>query len=121
MTSPMLSTCPVCSSRMEVRSLHCQACNTTMNGRFSPCRFCGLSQEQRQFVEVFLASRGNIKEVERILGISYPTVRNRLDAVIETMGYRVERQEDDRRRSILDALNRGEVSSEEAVKMLRSK
>lgn len=106
---------------MAVRSLHCPNCDTSLNGRFAPCKFCKLGSEQREFVEVFLASRGNIKEVERLLGISYPTVRSRLDAVIESMGYRVERDEDNRRRSVLEALNKGEISSEEAVKLLKAK
>lgn len=69
---------------------------------------------------MFLTSRGNIKEVERLLGISYPTVRSRLDAIIEALGYRVEREEDQRRKEILEAVNKGEISSEEAVRLLRN-
>ena len=120
MSNPILSKCPVCGRAMHVTRMHCSACKTTIEGAFEACKFCQLDEEQRQFVEVFLTSRGNIKEVERLLGISYPTVRNRLDTVIEALGYRVEREQDHRRKEILEALNKGEISSEEAIKLLRS-
>ena len=66
-----------------------------------------------------LSNPGNIKEVERLLGISYPTVRNRLDNVIEALGYRVERDEDDRRKEILKALDKGEITVEEGIRLLK--
>ncbi len=91
-----------------------------MEGTFDACKFCRLDQEQRQIIEVFLTARGNIKEVERFLGISYPTVRSRLDAVLEALGYRVEREQDLRRKEILEALDKGEITSEEAIKLLRN-
>ncbi len=119
MPKPMFSKCPVCGGRMEINRLHCGSCHTTIDGHFSPCKFCQLSPEQREFVEVFLASRGNIKEVERLLGISYPTVRSRLDAVIEGLGYRVEREDDNKRKDVLEALNKGEISTDEAIKLLK--
>lgn len=104
---------------MAVTKLHCPSCHTSIEGDFEPCRFCRLSAEQRQFIEVFLTSRGNIKEVERLLGISYPTVRSRLDNVLEALGYRVERDQDQRRKEIIEALNKGEITSQEAIKLLQ--
>lgn len=121
MANPMVSKCPVCSESMVVTKLHCVKCHTSLEGSFAPCKFCQLAPEQREFVEVFLASRGNIKEVERLLGISYPTVRSRLDAVVESLGYRVERDEDNSRKQILEALSKGEISSEEAIRLLKSR
>lgn len=90
------------------------------------CKFCYLNQEQREFVETFVRCRGNIKEVERELGVSYPTVRNRLDAVIMALGYTVEAEEpdtrvDEGRRKVLESLNKGEISAEDAIKILRRK
>jgi len=118
--------CPICGDTMDVTRLHCPACDTTIEGRFELCKFCQLSEEMQSFVEIFLKSRGNIKEVERSLGISYPTVRGRLEAVIKALGYAVEAdpvvEEDDRsdkRREILDALARGEISAQEAALRLR--
>ncbi len=118
--------CPVCGARLEVRKLYCPACDITIEGRFNMCKFCYLNQEQREFVETFVRCRGNIKEVERELGVSYPTVRNRLDAVIVALGYTVEAEEpdtrvDEGRRKVLESLNKGEISAEDAIKILRRK
>jgi len=120
LANPILSKCPVCGKAMQVTRLHCHGCKTSIEGNFDSCKFCRLDEEQRQFIEVFLTSRGNIKEVERLLGISYPTVRSRLDAVLESLGYRVEREQDQRRKEILEALDKGEITSEEAIRLLRS-
>lgn len=115
----MISKCPVCDGKMDVTKLHCNTCDSRLEGRFTTCKFCQLSSEQLEFIEVFLASRGNIKEVERLLGISYPTVRSRLDNVIEALGYRVEREEDNHRKDILRALNNGEITVEEGIRLLK--
>lgn len=121
MTHSVVSRCPVCEQAMDVTELHCSHCNSTLSGRFASCTFCQLSLEQQEFVEVFLASRGNIKEVERLLGISYPTVRSRLDAVVERIGGRAGARDVEKRRiAVLEALDKGEVSSADAVKLLRS-
>ncbi|MBE3577052.1 MAG: DUF2089 domain-containing protein [Limnochordales bacterium] len=130
----MIGRCPVCGGVLEVARLECPECGSALEGRFRPCRFCQLNQEQQQFIEVFLTCRGNIKEVERVLGISYPTVRNRLEQVIESLGYPVDRREStaqttspglplasERRREILEALGRGEISVEEAIRKLKGK
>ena len=118
--------CPVCGARLEVRKLYCPSCDITIEGRFNMCKFCYLNQEQREFVETFIRCRGNIKEVERELGVSYPTVRNRLDAAIMALGYTVEAEEpdtrvDEGRRKVLESLNKGEISAEDAIKILRRK
>jgi len=114
--------CPVCNDTLEVRRLECVNCGTVVEGRFAQSKFDRLTPEQQEFVEVFLLARGNIKEVERVLGISYPTVRNRLDGVLEAMGHKVERDNSpaaERRAEILAALDRGEISAAEAIKMLK--
>lgn len=121
---PAPGKCPVCGEKMDVVRLHCPNCDTSIEGHFTNCKFCNLTQEQKSFIEIFIKSRGNIKEVERELGISYPTVRGRLEAVIEALGYRVEptREEAEtgtRRREILEALSKGELTPDEAVKRLR--
>lgn len=118
--------CPVCGEELEVTRLHCHNCDTALEGHFSLCKFCRLTPEQKMFAEVFLTARGNIKEVERILGISYPTVRGRLDGVIEALGYPVKEESSggvspQKRREILAQLDAGEISAEEAIKLLRQK
>jgi hypothetical protein len=107
---------------MDVTRLHCNSCNSTLEGRFDTCRFCQLNPEQQIFVEVFLRKRGNIKEVERELGISYPTVRSRLDSALEALGYQTDQAaEEDRqsRQEVLDALDTGELTVEQATKILQ--
>jgi len=117
-----LGRCPVCGNRMNVTRLHCDSCDSTLDGCFDTCRFCQLSPDQQVFVDVFLRGRGNIKEVERELGISYPTVRSRLDGILEALGYQSDLAVDDRseqRNEVLGALDRGELTAEEAVKLLK--
>jgi hypothetical protein len=123
----MPNQCPVCNHEMKISKLTCTHCPTKIEGEFSSCKFCQLPSEQLVFIEAFIKCRGNIKEVEKELGISYPTVRGRLDAVIEALGYRVERErerldpqeESQRRQEILAALERGEISPQEAALQIR--
>lgn len=117
----LVGNCPVCSGPFRVAKLRCDGCGATLEGDFDLCRFCRLTPEQQEFVEVFIASRGNIREVERVLGISYPTVRGRLDDVISALGYQVQRPQESRvdRKAILEALDKGEISAEEALRKLQ--
>ncbi|MDX9873015.1 MAG: DUF2089 domain-containing protein [Clostridia bacterium] len=115
--------CPVCGHGLSVSSLNCGYCSTKIEGEFALCKFCQLPDEQRDFIEVFIKCRGNIKDIEKELGISYPTVRNRLDAIIEALGYRVEKQVSpdwkSKKQEILNALDSGEISPEEATNQLK--
>lgn len=115
--------CPICNQELTVSRLSCPQCNTSLEGKFSTCRFCQLPAEQVEFVEVFLKCRGNIKEVEKELGISYPTVRNRLEGVIQALGFKpekTERKEQEEIQSrILDALERGEIDPLDAIEKLK--
>ena len=119
--------CPVCDHEMKISKLSCTHCPTKIEGEFSSCKFCRLPAEQTIFIEAFIKCRGNIKEVEKELGISYPTVRSRLDSVIEALGYRVDKEKEKftpqeeslRRQEILESLERGEISPQEAARQLR--
>jgi hypothetical protein len=77
--------CNQCSGRYAVTRLVCQQCGTTVEGQFSLPRLARLSAEDRRFIEVFLIAEGSIKETGRVLGVSYPAVRNRLDKVISSL------------------------------------
>lgn len=115
--------CPVCNKELKISKLTCNFCHTKLEGEFSACKFCRLPADQLEFLEVFIKSRGNIKDVEKELGISYPTVRNRLEGVIQALGYSVEKAEaeniNDRRQEILAALEEGKISALEAAQLLR--
>lgn len=118
----LVGRCPVCGEAMEVVRLHCRHCDTLIEGHFDPGRFATLPPEQMDFLETFLRARGNIREVERELGVSYPTVRGRLDALLAALGLAPTEPPDEAaqaRRAVLDALERGELTAEEAVKRLR--
>ena len=115
-----VSKCPACgNTEFEIQRLRCTNCDTAVEGRFSVSRLATLPEEQVAFVETFVRCRGNIKEVERELSISYPTVRSRLDKVIQLLGF----GDDEGRlnqREILGALDRKEMSPEEAVLALKA-
>jgi len=82
----VIATCPVCDHELSVTRLHCEECGTTLEGRFSVGRFGRLSREQLALLESFLRARGNLRDMERELGISYPTVRNRVEALVRILG-----------------------------------
>ena len=112
----IIGSCPVCNHKMSVTRLHCEECGTSLEGHFDVCKFCQLNPEQKEFIEIFIRCRGNIKEVERELKISYPTVRGRLDAVIEALGYMVDHGDNSdfaRRKRASDQFERGEITQEE--------
>lgn len=122
-SNPLLNYCPVCGQMMTITQLACSHCHTKVEGEFISCKFCRLPKEQLEFVEVFLKCRGNIKDVEKELNISYPTVRNRLEGVLQMLGYREEKaavkENETQRSEILNALENGEITSEEAARLLR--
>jgi hypothetical protein len=85
-----LSACPACSGKLEIRAYRCASCGTEVQGRFSGCPFCRMSDEDRYFCLVFLQCEGNMKDVEKVMGISYPTIKNRLARIREVLGVPVE-------------------------------
>lgn len=107
------SDCPVCGAPLAIRRLGCSRCGTELSGQFETCEFCALDDDDRALLRVFLSSRGNMKDLERHLGVSYPTARARFDALLTRMG--LQRPEADHRLAVLEALARGEVSVEEAA------
>lgn len=120
MKREMLGECPVCQSELEVTRLSCNNCDTSIEGHFSVCKFSTLSSKQKIFLEAFIKNRGNIKEIEKDLGISYPTVRNKLEDLIQSLGYTSQPTEPIvNKKEILERLSREEISSEEAIKLLQ--
>lgn len=112
--------CSVCGGALTVTQLTCPNCSTVVSGSFSPCRFCALNDKMSLFLDAFLKSRGNIKEVEKRLSISYPTVKSLLDELLTTL-YPDERQpagEGLTAAGILDKLDKGEITVSEATALL---
>lgn len=103
-----------------VTELSCAECKTTVRGEFLLPLLASLSQEEESFLRVFLSARGSIKEVERQLGISYPTVKSRLEALLNRLGLGSLQAETRRRRlEVVERLERGEISARDAVAMLK--
>lgn len=117
------SRCPVCGGELSVVSLSCDNCHTELSGRFSPCKFCSLEEKHLKFVETFLRCRGSIKEVEKALGVSYPTVKNMLDAALTALGFderadlRAVREEEEKN-EILSRLANHEIDVDTAIEAL---
>jgi len=78
--------CPVCGDNLVTTSKGCLTCGTQIAGEFASCEFCALSEADLDLLKVFLSSRGNLREVEKFLQVSYPTARARLDAVLVKLG-----------------------------------
>ncbi|GIO26629.1 DUF2089 domain-containing protein [Ornithinibacillus bavariensis] len=119
MTHPVLTNCPICQHHLTVIQLQCDHCNTVIENKFSLPKFALLTQEQLEFIEIFLVSRGNIKEVEKELGISYPTVRGKLNEVIKALGHDSEQKKAMDESKIVSMLEKGEITPDEAIKLLK--
>lgn len=121
MAREVLGKCPVCGGDTSVTKIGCDSCGTEIKGSFQLCKFCRLTTEQKTFIDVFIKCRGNIKEVEKELGVSYPTVKNRLEDVAGALGYQSEQSgtASAKRKEVLDRLNKGEISAEEAINLLK--
>jgi len=133
MAHDVISTCPVCSGELSVTRLRCGSCGTTLEGEFSVGRFARLTRDQTALLESFLRSRGNLRDIERELGISYPTVRARVEALVRALGFGP-RSDDDTvpaddstpaavpqtRESILERLARREITAEDAATAIRA-
>jgi hypothetical protein len=139
MVHDVIATCPVCAGELTIARLHCRSCGTALEGEFGVGRFGRLDHEQLALLESFLRARGNLKEMERELGISYPTVRARVDALVRALGLAdgpaadaldpdfaddagatVSGDAAEQRRDILERLARRELSAEDAAAALRS-
>jgi hypothetical protein len=120
-----IAQCPVCDAPLAVIELQCRACGTTLRGEFAPpgCAYCSLPDEQMRFLELFLRCRGNLRDVERSLGLSYPTVRARLDALLSALGYTAvpEPEPGVQRHEILEALRDGRLTAAEAIALLEER
>jgi hypothetical protein len=86
MARDAIATCPICQGELAITRLHCRECGTSLEGDFSVGRFARLGRDQFGLLESFLRSRGNLKEMERELGISYPTVRARVEGLLRALG-----------------------------------
>jgi len=113
--------CPSCEGKLKVSELYCEKCNTHIKGNYDLNDFHYLNKEEIEFIKVFISCQGNIKIVEKTLGISYPTVKSKLNSIISKMG--IEDYDIDfrtKKAEILDKLEKREITPQDAVKMIKS-
>ncbi len=111
--------CPICETRLRVTELTCPSCSTRIVSDLMTCPFCNLPSDALAFLWAFLKARGNIKEVEKDLGISYPTVRKRLDELLASLGLASGSESSSTHRlEVFERLRKGEISVDEAVAAL---
>jgi hypothetical protein len=121
---PVISQCPVCQEDLTITRLHCRNCETTLDGQFFSGPFAMLNREQLEFIETFVRCEGKLNRMEVELGLSYPTVRNRLHEVIRALGYEPGAEEETgvsaaERQRILEELSEGNITAEEAMRTLQ--
>ena len=116
---PMPTRCPVTGETLEVTRLRGPTSGVVLEGEFLPNEFALLDGDALEYLRLFVKVRGNLKEVERMLGVSYPTVRARFDAMVRALGYEVADESADARGDVIAALERGEIGAEEATRRLQ--
>ena len=132
----LFNQCPSCGGQLTITECQCTGCRLQIRGEFRLGQFSTLSEEELTFIRVFLAARGNLSEVERVLGISYPTIRNKLDEINNALDRSAEDAElregkssdtsnavpktvEESRKAILQRVADGELSPMEAVEKLQ--
>ena len=123
----LIEACPSCdSARLSITEVTCDACGTQVRSRYSRCPFCSLNEDQQTFLLLFVRSRGNLKDLEKTLGVSYPTVRAKLDEIVERLAppaltpapASVPATLPDPRQAVLARVQAGELSPAEALAWL---
>ncbi len=112
----MINKCPNCGDEMIITSYRCNNCYTEVSGEFEIDNFARLDKEDKEFIELFLQKRGSIKDVGEEIGISYPTVRNRIDKLVAKLGGKIDKKES--RLDILNMLDNGEITADQARELL---
>ena len=130
----MFNQCPACGGQLIITECQCTQCQLQMRGEFHLGQLSALSEDELPFIQVFLSARGNLSEVERILGISYPTIRNKLDEINEILQQNIgteslqipeeiglnKKTSGDSRKEILQKVADREISPADAVEIFNS-
>src|ERR1700754_4414225 len=117
-TKPVGNECPYCSSAMAVTRMACAHCNIAVDAALPMSRLGPLPVEHHLFIEMFVLAGGNLKEIAEQVGVSYPTIRSRLDKLIELL--RTEISKTQRvRGSVLDAVEPGKTNAEDAARLIK--
>ncbi len=121
---PAPTICPICQSELEIVRLHCNSCDTSLEGHFAMGHFSNLTPEQLSFIFTFVRVEGKLNRMEQELGLSYPTIRNRLHEVIRALGYEPGKDDssdlnEETRSAVIADLEAGKITAEQAMRILR--
>jgi len=122
MIKQVIGKCPICDNKLTVTRLTCKNCNLDMTGDFELSKFSYLKKDELDFIETFLRYQGNLKDVQNVLGISYPTAKKQLDNVLINLGYSAaETKEENQNKNmdILQMVQNGEISMAEGVALIK--
>ena len=115
-----LTNCPYCHGEFIIKEVECAECHTQIKGNFASSRMQTLNTDDLLFIELFVKNEGNIKLMEKDLGVSYPTVKNRLKNIIAQLGYNSDNNPTERL-DVLQALSDGKISAKEAINKIKKK
>ncbi len=124
---PLPKACPICEGKnLIVSKFHCPDCQSSIEGEFVPGQnaFQGLSEDQMNFMLTFVRCEGKLNRMEEILGLSYPTLKNRLNDVILALGFQPEKESPfklsaSQRQQILEDLEAGRIDADQALRYLQ--
>ena len=114
-----ITQCPICKKNLRIVKLSCGNCKVSFEGEFYTSPIMSLSEEQQIFIELFVLNSGSLKAMAKILGVTYPTVRARLDQIIDVLKDEIKRR-DSYKKDILDRVERGLISPEKAAEIIKN-
>jgi len=109
--------CPSCAESMVINEIRCPKCDLRVRKDFEPCVFCQLPDDDYEFLKVFLSTQGRITEIEKLLGISYPTIKHKIEHLLNQLHLTAVDTQDDP----LDALSQGKISVDDVVTILKQR
>jgi len=114
-----ITRCFICGNKLKIKKLECRKCGMSFEGEFYTSPINSLSEEQQSFIELFVLNSGSLKEMAQILNVTYPTVRTRLDEIIEALKKEMKERED-YKKELLDKVEHGKISPEKAAEIIKN-
>lgn len=114
-----IQACPYCQEKVKIKKVECQKCGIGFEGDFYTSPLMALSETQQSFMELFMLSSGSLKEMAKILGVTYPTVRSRLDHLIEDLKAEMKKREN-YKKDLLQKVDSGLITPEKAADIIKN-
>lgn len=111
--------CPFCSENVRIKKVACSKCDISFEGDLFTSPIMSLSEEHQSFIELFVLSSGSLKEMASILGITYPTVRIRMNEIIEALKIQMKKTED-YKGELISKIDKGRIFPEKAAKIIKN-